>query len=183
MSHPAAFVPSADAARSLREIAAELRLLNSGINDGTSPGGEREIIVRDDGITDAERAFPARLELDGTYVYIPALIFDFHDWFYTAEQILSGVPTSGTWWLRAVLTANATTASAIIGSSEPVTVTASGVTFAWTEQEDATPPYETGAVPGVDYDYYFYLVKVTDGVITDRSQGTFFVRQPVPTPT
>lgn len=177
-AHPAALVPPLAASAELRRLAVELGVVVDGVDAGRLPDGTRTVVVAEPESVRVGR-FPAFVE-DGNLT-LPGLTVDFFDWFYVEPQVIANVPTSGTWWLRMVIGASCTNTGAL-STSAPVACTIGDPSFEWWEESLPIPSNEAGGVAGVEYDYYFYLVQVTDGIITNRAYSTYIVDQPVATP-
>lgn len=174
MPHPASWVPARAVARDLLALARRLRLVAGSPEAGS--------VAR---LADGSQAITAAVSIGtttdfpcsfaGGTVTLPLLIIDFHDWFYVAAQTVSGGSTTGTRWLRMAITARCNTPTEEIEGLRPVNVTiTAGPAFAWIDPAvSGTPDYQAGIPAFSAREYYWYLVKTEEGIITQTAASTY----------
>ena len=178
--HPAAFVPSRQASIELRELWKELHLSDEGTPQLVLLNGSRQIETE-------TQTLPA---LDATLaagrVQLPWLYFDFYNFLALPPREVSGAPSQEDQWLRMTLLATYTLQNRY--GTQPIECTVDPdqiFTFDWVDASAGEPPVdlpkpssEAGITAGVEGAYYFYLVRVTEGIITQRAPSALFYGWP-----
>ncbi len=177
-----AWIPGRIAAAKLRDLARGLGILSQGLPVLTLSNGTRLITA------EAEQSdpFPIQFDRQTRALTLPSLYLDFFTWQYIAPQTVFGGPSSTQdRWLRMVVSATyslgdywdfdpptgESTVSASIGLCR----------FEWVDAKLPPPPdppsdivlvsSAPGIVEDVAGDYYFWLVRITDGVIVYKPQS------------
>jgi hypothetical protein len=179
-SHPAAFVPSREASIELRALWKDLHLPVNGVPQRVLLDGRRQIEIE-------TQTLPA---LDATLaagrVQLPWLYFDFYNFLALPPREISGAPSLGDKWLRMTLLATYELENRY--GSQPIECIVDPeqiFTFDWVAASGGDPVVdlpkpssEAGITAGVEGAYYFYLVRVTEGIITQRAPSALFYGWP-----
>ena len=179
--HPAAFVPPDKASIELQKLWKDLNLSVNGVPQLVLPDGRRQI---EDGSSPNVPPLDATLALGR--VQLPWLYFDFYNFLALPPREISGAPSYGDQWLRMTLLATYTLENRY--GTQPIECTVDPdqiFTFDWVDASGGDPVVdlpkpssESGITAGVEGAYYFYLVRVTEGVITQRAPSALFYGWP-----
>lgn len=184
MSDPAALIPYSRVARDLTHVARSLRLVRSGAGEGAVialPDGRSSIL--DTRLDIQSSRFPIE-RINATTLVMPELIVDFHQWFPVPSAVVSFMPQSGDHWLSMAVAAAASTTYALDPNNAPVEVDLfpspkpSAPIYVWRETALGIGRFETGVAAGGARFYYWNLVHVEDGVITQVPESVFFYGEP-----
>lgn len=177
--HPAALVPSKAAAADLLQVAKDLRLVRGDAGEGAIIRGENYTMIRE--ANKANEAaitanFPARIE--GFALFMPAMILNFFRWHVIPAQVVS-ILLTGDYWVRIVVNVTAT-ADEALNNLFPVDVTWNDLPrLEVVPHAEPLPENAPGAGYGDLCDYYIYVLRITDGVITFVYPSTFINGGPI----
>jgi len=162
MSDPAAFIPSTPAKLDLIDIVRQSGLTIDGVTkrtpDGARTGDNRQSVSVDD--------FRASYDANLQTATIAPIWVDFYDWYFFAQQkIRFGPNMAQDKRLRLTISAKYElddrwgTSPTICETNDPV--------FDWVESSDGIPTSQAGVTDGSFFDYYFYIIRVNAGEITE----------------
>lgn len=173
MSHPAAWIPSRRASQDLMQI---YHALNLSLNNEPVVkliDGTRQLSAS----SASQSAFPCSYNVTTQEASLPPLIIDFFEWFYLPSGPVGGGPTTTQdKRLRLVIEANYNFDDAY--TSEPAKCTLGTPAFEWVDATVGAPATSATVSPGSPFDYYFYLLRVNEGIISERATSLLFTRWP-----
>lgn len=167
MRSPAAWIPSRRASADLLKLARQLRLVPSDPGEASVanlPDGRQAIQLP----VSESSTFLASISDD--VLTVPPMIVDFHIWQYVPPSTLS-IPLSGVRWLRMTIEVECDNTLPLgeLDGTYPVHATVGTPSLAiYDPDPDGTIGYEAGVPSFAARDYYFYILEITDGVITQN---------------
>jgi hypothetical protein len=168
MIHPAAFIPSKAAKRDLIDIVRQSKLTINGVTKRTPDGAriaDNESVAVDD--------FHASYDLSTRTVTIAPIWLDFFDWHHLTARSFAGGPNDRQDY-RLRLTIKAKYEMEDRWGNSPVLCETQTPSLAWVDSSSGTPTSEPGIVAGSFFEYYFYVLRVAGGVITERTSTAIF---------
>ena len=162
MTDPAAFIPSAVAKRDLVEIVRQSKLTINGVSKRTAGGSRTADKKADVAVDDFRASYNPTV---GVATIAPIWV-DFYDWHFSPFLAIAGGPTS-LQDKRLRLTISAKYELDERWGTSPVNCETNEPTFDWVDSSGGTPTSEAGVTDGSFFNYYFYIIRVQGGEITE----------------